>query len=849
MNNVFKRIITLIGLLFYFIGVAYSQINYNFFGLNRINSSIENFNTFEYSNIKIYSENKESNEINKFLYIAINDYIDTIKAISGLEIDKKIQLIIFNSKYSFDQNNVSISSKQFLKYPIIINKRNLIVVYNNGNLNKIKTDIKLSLFNLLWDKNIIYSSDDKKLYNWIKNSINNTISNISENILNTDTLLFARDFYYNSDYSNTYFIKYLFNYSSNNFLKNLIFRLRQKKDINLSLNIVLKDKLKNIYQVFLSDLPQQFTFKNTIDSKSNKLLNYDIETFKTNNKKTTYSYPIWMDNYKSRPLNIDSNSNKVVIAYDFKLGIRLKVFDKKIKKYKNIDIRQIESINYLKIINNDKILISGHKNNINDIYIYNIINKKLENITKNDNFEVNFEINVDESIINYKSISVNGKNILYNSYNINENKIYYNNQFVSVDAQIDNYFVKVNLNFSERINTFCLDENKIFIKDIFVEDNIKPKLIKLSNDILLDFNNNEKIQPIRDQFGVFIHNSIGSSVKLNFSDILENNILSIGYKITSQISENSFHVNYINRSKKLDWSVSLKRISNVFNYNPNQNLWLDSNQITYPNLIKYKRYYLQFDIKYPFTNNISINFSNIFLYNKNIFLATNNHSLLYNNIDQKYYINNINITYEKYRYKSWDEEKFLNFKNVLEYKTYMKFFNDQFLSVSILNNFQFNLPLNKYVNYNTNLKFGNSFTNKKILFSLSGIDNSINKTVDSSSFQSQNSPYVFQEYIFGIRCYDLNVINGNSFIAINQDFIFDISNNLGIVSKYKFLNNIKIGLFYDGIFISDTDLFKNKFKYSYGAIFSTIFANYPIQLIYGFNNKLNGMLTISIGNK
>ena len=513
-----------------------------------------------------------------------------------------------------------------------------------------------------------------------------------------------------------------------------------------SLFINLSNSTRNLYRYKLSIL-NKIPFMNINKIDINKLFKKSSTLLSLNNKHYDFNILIVINNKVNTFRDIDNIFNKINDNYNSNIYYFIKT-TKKINNYyinKSSDFRNYITKYNISIIksNNIKYVIELNENFIDKDYIYNLLN-----ILEHPN-----------------NLAYINNNKIRGIYNI---KFKYNNKYSYIFnyALCYSYFKKVNPN------------------------NIKHKYYKIKkNNYLIKDNNND-----------YFKNSIITNNKLSF----------LSYRYNTLINDNEILFNDLKYS---------------FKYN---NLVKDNFKVFYSDNILYSKYYdknIDIEIKTTIINDSLI--SSIIVsnkLNKDLDISFNNkiHSNYINykeednyiNVNDKLFIslinsniNNINYDSVFNKYISYNTNIHVKHNNIYKFYNIISLNKESYSSIDTLfiksknnsnNNYSFNKLLELIINpindYDKNSLLLYNSLDKKYL-------NKFNISLDNPYLLFDNYEECLIDEAFKFYNYSIN----NNY-KVNLVFIYKDVNELKLINKYLYLNNISK----DVITIIDRNTINNK---------------------------------------
>ena len=572
-------------------------------------------------NIKLDKEviNEEINSINTEYYLMYSKrHYDTL-----LNLNNKDK-ILENKETCGNKNSLSIKTikedlQEFINFYYVVENMELLI-FDNDNLNNIKSKLKcfeqLPNFNKNLNKNSYYNQFNNYSSNIINlNSIlEHKIYKVNTKTNNIINLCFSiNNKYLNQDIIN--YLKYLLTRNSLNSFKNYM------KKINILLNIIISNYQINYnFSYFVISI---FYGNNFID-KENIILSYFynyINFIKENFNLIDYND---FKKYTLNKFNINNNLNVQQIIKIFNSNY-YKINDNYIFNdfSKNDLINFINSLN----INNSLIIIDNFKNTNLNKYIkdkdikYSIDNNefKLNNL---DNFKnLNLHINISNININKKKKTYKIEDIKH--YNKNNLLIDYNKNIKNKNNCNIKIIFKIN-DIIKNINSYIYYNIYInILKDIlydyfydynyFLDFNLYINLINENIILIINCNNNYILKVLIDCFKI------------------------LDYKINEELF-NKYLINYFIQSNNL---ILSKIINEMFEYNfSNEDILKQKDKIKFNKSFKLNINSLKSII---LCNDINI-INNI----KKLLISFCKDKIITNKLNSKYYNYNLNNLKDKY---------------------------------------------------------------------------------------------------------------------------------------------------------------------------------------------------------
>lgn len=262
-------------------------------------------------------------------------------------------------------------------------------------------------------------------------------------------------------------------------------------------------------------------------------------------------------------------------------------------------------------------------------------------------------------------------------------------------------------------------------------------------------------------------------VRIGTSELMEDIKITGAYKISTNLKDNEWYINFQNLRKRVDWGFSYYR--NV------QQITYATNLGYYPGRLFTNLY--QGNVSYPFDIHKSIRFTAGVRSDKDLITSIDPPSLADPANKTLFSVNRLEYVYDNTLNPS------MNIWNGLRYKIYFDY-NTQINKVAAAdgpNTFNLGFDARYYYSIFQNFIWAGraagdfSWGNQKILYYLGGVDSWIfmgsNIKPDGSDryFITSNPPatdqsYAFQSLAVNMRGYKQNIANGNNAVVINSEF-------------------------------------------------------------------------------
>jgi hypothetical protein len=459
-------------------------------------------------------------------------------------------------------------------------------------------------------------------------------------------------------------------------------------------------------------------------------------------------------------------------------------------------------------------------------------NNQVSEVTRQSDEKVLYKLKINEDALRRRNI--NAQPTEYMKKKIAEKKIIKDEQKVAVadtTKKEDDFFQsefekeKKDSSLASRLLAGSGDdeEKDAVLKSIKLYPYKPPKFYVETG--FLGFNNSVLINRYQPYGGGGGPIRLGSSTPLNglvrigTSELMEDVKITGAYKISTNLKDNEWYVNYQNLKRRIDWGFSYYRNTESITFVDGLTV---GNQIFYPGR-EFTNLY-QGNITYPFDKHKSIRFSTGIRSDKDVLtsglptanggvpVTTNMPLALAEEASKTLY----SVTHIEYVYDNVMNPS-LNIWNGLRYKAY----------------FDWNYQVNKVVNSDGpqtfNLGFDAryyypifqnfiwagraagdfSFGNQKMIYYLGGVDgwmmfgSNFKKDGSNRYFNENNPPaadqdYAFQSLAVNMRGFIQNIANGNNAVVLNSEFRLPVFSTLfKRTINNAFLRNFQLVQFTD----------------------------------------------------
>jgi len=344
------------------------------------------------------------------------------------------------------------------------------------------------------------------------------------------------------------------------------------------------------------------------------------------------------------------------------------------------------------------------------------------------------------------------------------------------------------------------------------------KPLKFSADFgSVGFNNNVLINRYQQYTGgngpiqLSSGTALNGLIRLGTSDLMEDIKISGGYKISSNLKDNEWLINFQNLRRRIDWGLTYYR--NVQGYSIDVTDPGTGNVVaTYPGKNFTNLY--QANISYPFDVAKSIRFSTGIRSERVAVASIDDFSASIGADNKLYSVSKLEFVYDN------SLNPTMNIWNGLRYKFFIDW-NRQVSKVQFAdgpNTFNFGFDGRYYYPIHKNFIWAGrvagdfSWGNQKFIYYLGGVDGWLmfgpnekekNGVIKERYFNSNNKPandqaYAFQSLAVNMRGYIQNVANGNNAVVINSEFRLPVFSTLfDRTINNAFLRNFQIVQFFD----------------------------------------------------
>jgi len=282
-------------------------------------------------------------------------------------------------------------------------------------------------------------------------------------------------------------------------------------------------------------------------------------------------------------------------------------------------------------------------------------------------------------------------------------------------------------------------------------------------------------------------NPLNLLTRIGTSELMEDVKITGAYKLSTNLKDNEWFINYQNLKRRLDWGVSYYRNSQRITYQTNLG--------NYPGRLFTNLY--QANISYPFDVHRSIRLSTGIRSDKDVLSAVDPASLTVDDNKTIYSVTHLEYVYDNTLNPTQ------NIWNGMRYKVYLDW-NRQANKVQTADgpetynlgfDFRYYYPIFQNFIWAGRAAGDFSFGNQKILYYLGGVDGWMifgqNQKIDPQTgnlikeryFNTANPPandqdYAFQSLTVNMRGFIQNIANGNNAVVMNSEFRLPVFSTL-----------------------------------------------------------------------
>ncbi|KAA9042283.1 hypothetical protein FW778_06875 [Ginsengibacter hankyongi] len=308
------------------------------------------------------------------------------------------------------------------------------------------------------------------------------------------------------------------------------------------------------------------------------------------------------------------------------------------------------------------------------------------------------------------------------------------------------------------------------------------------------------------------NSGLDGTLRMGIADIMEDIKISGGYRLSTNLKDNDWLLQFNNLRRRLDWGLSYYRTVQAINFG------IDSTSGSYPGKIFSNLY--QGSISYPFDVTKSIRLNVGVRKDRGVVSAFDNISLTAPEISKTYGLLHLEYVYDNTLNPAQ------NIWNGIRYKAYVDWNSQISKLASTEGRYTFNFGFDArgyYPIYRNFIWAGRvagdfSWGNQKLIYYLGGIDNwfMFGNNVKSNGsyryFNQANKPapdgnYAFQSLAVNLRGFIQNAANGNNNLVINSEFrlpvfttLFSKPINNAFVRNFQLTQFIDLGSAWNGAY-------------------------------------------------
>lgn len=316
----------------------------------------------------------------------------------------------------------------------------------------------------------------------------------------------------------------------------------------------------------------------------------------------------------------------------------------------------------------------------------------------------------------------------------------------------------------------------------------------VNNELLIN-----KYQSYQSRGGVFKTPQLSAFAKGGMADVFDNYHLTFGFRLPVAANGSDYFVQLQNLKRRLDWDISYFRNVEQSYFDARAG-WVDDSGLAYPTSAKTRADFIKFGINYPLNFIWRISLDAALRMDKTIFLSTDRYSLQFAAVKEFWSINSFALHGSKIKSFSPFLQSGWSLQGNVDGMVSRNNKGSYLLYVAQLNSEYFLMP-KSYLSIETSFKAGVSKGNNgSVLFNFGGLDGNLTPLSDSSKIFYHNAPYTHQSLVSKLRGYAQNSTYGHGYILSNFDVYFQIFGSLiSAKTKLSFINNLQIGLFFDGV--------------------------------------------------
>jgi hypothetical protein len=377
-------------------------------------------------------------------------------------------------------------------------------------------------------------------------------------------------------------------------------------------------------------------------------------------------------------------------------------------------------------------------------------------------------------------------------------------------------------------------EDSIINAQLYHPKKVKPYILQLHSAYFSARINNDyfinRYQPYLNYQGQFKFPEVSGMVQGGFTDLFENHHISVAYRLPVSTEGSDFFVRYENKAKKWDWGGAYFRKVEQLSPDPKRR-WTNESGKLYPNQAKVKTHYYELSARYPLTYELSVGIQTAIRQDRTIFLATEKYSLTFEDIKSIWSINTLSLNLNKLDPTLPLLYKGLKGRGLID--VFKGFSQEEHAVLGSTIRLEYHQPILKYITVVALAQAGYSAGQRKVLYNLGQVDNTVTPRIDSNVHFSQNAPYAFQTLATPLRGHLQNQMYGDRFMLLNTDVYFPIFQTLiPLETPLQFVNLLQLGLFTDVATAkegwNETAPLKG-WLWSYGFSARSTLASYPIR--------------------
>lgn len=340
------------------------------------------------------------------------------------------------------------------------------------------------------------------------------------------------------------------------------------------------------------------------------------------------------------------------------------------------------------------------------------------------------------------------------------------------------------------LNNLPLDENYTKLHFNMAKSSFNFDVV--SRDFLLQY------QPYGAQMGNINNPQISAMTTYEATDILENKAYAISYRIPLNLNGSEYYMAYFNRTKRVDWGLSVVR-SVRLNQSNNNSTWYDTDSRPIPPSSKQLRRQLNFHVAFPLNYKHTIQNHLHLNHNLLYFPSVSTYSHGFQELYGFDFINNLSHTYSLHR-----DRELQYFDRFLEHRLSLDIIGSlpsiSYLSFGIESELSYKRKIGQLICFSVENKTGFSLGNKKILYRFTETGNNFVYNMSEKTAWTQNLPYSYQKIKNSFRGYALNELGSHAYNLTNIEFYSASLNELaGKSFRLNLINNLRVYLFYDNL--------------------------------------------------